>query len=102
MTILRGKSWSLYVIDYFLKSIMSSSSSKGSSNRSNYPSRSLTTSSLEGLVTSPILMVVPVSSHPEDEAILTYPKEPTKYKEHVIIETIREFEVMLVYNVRAP
>lgn len=33
---------------------------------------------------------------------MTCPKGPTKYKEHVIIKTAREFEVMLVCDVRAP
>lgn len=48
-----------------------------------------------------IPMAIPVSSHPEDEATLTYPKEPTKSKKHVIIKTTREFRVMPMCDVKA-
>lgn len=47
-------------------------------------------------------MAIPISLHPEDEAILTYPKEPTMYKKHVIIKMAREFKLMPLCDVRAP
>lgn len=81
--------------------MFSSSSTKGSSGCS-HPSRSSNTSSLECLGTSLILIAVSLSSHLVDETILTYPKELTKYKEHVIIKIVREFEVMPLCDIRAP
>lgn len=47
-------------------------------------------------------MAIPFSSHPVGEAVLTYPKGLTKYKEHVDIKTAREFGVMPLCDVRAP
>lgn len=47
-------------------------------------------------------MTIPVTSYPEDGAVLTYPKEPTKYKEHDIIKTAREVGVTPLCDVRAP
>lgn len=49
---------------------------------------------IENLGTSLIPMDIPVRSHLEGEAVLTYPQEPSKCKEHVIIKTAREFGVM--------
>lgn len=47
-------------------------------------------------------MAIFLSSRPEDEVFLTYPKEPTKYKERIIIKTAREFRTMPICDVRVP
>lgn len=77
-----------------------SSSSKGS-NDSSHPSRSSTTSILEGVGTSLISMTIPVSSHLKDEVVMTDPKVP-KCKECVIIKMAGEFGVMPLCDARAP
>jgi hypothetical protein len=47
-------------------------------------------------------MAVPIDSHPEVETIMTYPRIPTMYKEHVVIKIAREFGVMPACDVRTP
>jgi hypothetical protein len=47
-------------------------------------------------------VAIPLSSHPEVEVSLTYPRTPTKYKEHVVIKVAREFGLMPMCEVRTP
>lgn len=81
----------------------SSSSSKGlSDSGSNHPSRSLNTSgNPKNLGTSFVPIVIPISLHPEGKVVLTYLKEPTKYKEHIIIKIASEFGVIPLCDIRA-
>lgn len=76
-----------------------SSGSKGSNESS---SSSNTNGSHENVGTSLIPMAIPVRSYIKDEAVLSYPKGPTKYKEHVIIKTAREFGLMPTGDIKAP
>lgn len=79
---------------------MMSSSREGSS--STETSNTSTTRNPNPEVNSIIPMAVLITSHPEVVAILTYPRLPTKCKEHVVIKVAREFGVMPRCDVRTP
>lgn len=78
------------------------SSSSGSKGSNEYGSSSNTNGSHENVGTSLIPMAIPVRSYIKDEAVLSYPKSPTKYKERVIIKMAREFGLMPAGDIKAP